>query len=306
MMTLAQIVAQLLGRASAEPPRPLSPAEHAALSRRWREIVEGDERTSDGLAGGGTGPDAFALARYLEGSMEAAERDAFEAQLVASPRRRDELLAAVAWADAVEATRMLPPAELTARAIALGTPVAATSSRTGGPIGWIERLLPRPRLAVATAALATVAIVAVGLDIALHLRAPYRQSIQLRSTPSSDLARSGEMRPEPSAREGALEQPLAPSTLAPSTPRADDRIVLTAETINALVAYHDQPTPARRQEVLAALARAGVTGFSGDRVRAIALQPKLHEQLTQRGGSLPTQIVVRLSLVGELTITIAD
>ena len=82
--------------------------------------------------------------------------------------------------------------------------------------------------------------------------------------------------------------------------------MLTAETINALLAYRNDPSPARQQQLLAALARAGSAPIAADRVRAIMLQPQLYERLTQPRGDLPTWISARFSVAGELVIAIAN
>src|SRR5262249_3192611 len=157
----------------------------------------------------------------------------------------------------------------------------------------IEWLLPRPRLAIATSALASLAIVAVGIDIALHISPQLRPGIQSEPTPPDGLP----LPPMPLAwRDSAAReqtsrlQPAARSL--PVTP--DARVVLTAETINALIAYRADPSPTRKQELLAALARAGAAPFSADRVRAIAIEPRLYEQLTQPRSGLPTRIATRL------------
>ena len=60
---------------------------------------------------------------------------------------------------------------------------SAPAKRSARFSGWIEWLLPRPRLAIATSALATFAIVAVGIDIALHTNPQFRQVIQSQSSP---------------------------------------------------------------------------------------------------------------------------
>jgi hypothetical protein len=303
-MSLEQIIARLIG--PAEPgdagPRPQSPAERRALSRRLRAIV-GDDAYERGSEAPDRGPaaDALKLAAYLDGGMSAAERDAFEAELVRLPTRRDDLIAAVDWIDQMSAQQAMPPADATALAIALerGAP-SAPATRSARFSGWIEWLLPRPRLAIATSALATFAIVAVGIDIALHTNPQFRQVIQSQSSPpgGSDAWQDTATRLPPS--NARPEQPLLPPA-----PQLGDPILFTAETINALIGYHDDPSAARRQDLLAALARAGAAEIPPDRVRSIAIQPQLVERLAQPRGSLPTQISARLSIDGELAISIA-
>jgi hypothetical protein len=121
-MSLEQIIARLIG--PAEPgdagPRPQSPAERRALSRRLRAIV-GDDAYERGSEAPDRGPaaDALKLAAYLDGGMNAAERDAFEAELVRSPARRVDLIAAADWIEQMSARQEMPPADATALALAL-------------------------------------------------------------------------------------------------------------------------------------------------------------------------------------------
>ena len=303
-MSLEQIIARLIGPAEPgeEGARPQSAAERRALSSRLRAIVDGDV----GERGGGApdhGPaaDALKLAAYLDGGMNAAERDAFEAELVRSPARRDDLVAAAEWIEQMSARQELPPAEATALAIALEQAVPSAPARhSAGFVGWIESLLPRPRLAIATSALAMVAIVAVGIDIALHTNPQFRQAIQSQSSPPGgpDAWQDSSTRLPPSS--ARPERPLLPPA-----PQLGDPILFTAETINALNAYRDDPSASRRQELLAALVRAGAPEIPVDHVRSIALQPPLVERLAKPGGSLPTHISARLSIDGELAISIA-
>ena len=121
-MSLEQIIARLIGPAETGEggPRPLSPAERRALSQRLRAIVD-DDAAERGAEAPDRGPaaDALKLAAYLDGGMSASERDAFEAELVRSPARRDDLIAAVAWIEQISAQQEMPPADATALAIAL-------------------------------------------------------------------------------------------------------------------------------------------------------------------------------------------
>jgi hypothetical protein len=301
-MSLERIIAHLIGPAEGGQPgsRTLSAAESQAISQRLRTIVDGE----DGAEGADSGPaaEALKLASYLDGSMTGPERDAFEAELVRSPARRDDLIAAAAWLDEIAAMQELPPPEVTAHAIALQTPAAAVPARrAAGFTEFIEWLLPRPRLAIATSALAALAIVAVGIDIALHTNPHFRQVIQSQSTPPGVSLAPGDGWRDSSAREPTSppERPFLPA-------KPGDPVVLTAETINALIAYRDDPSPAHRQDVLAALARAGAPPLPDDRVRAITIEPKLYERLTQPRAGLPTRIAARLSLDGELIVTIVN
>jgi hypothetical protein len=305
-MSLEQIIARLIGQA--EPgdrqAAPLSPAESHALSQRLRAIVDGD--AGEGAKGLDRGPaeDALKLAAYLDGSMSTAEREAFEAELARSAARRDELIAAAAWIDELAAKQTTPPADASALAIALETAAPAQSAtRRAGFAGLIEWLLPRPRLAFATSALASLAIVAVGIDIAFHTNPQFRQVIQSQSSPG-----------EPGISwpgDSQVSTRLPPANNNPDRPlpppaRLGDPFVLTAETINALIAYRNDPTPERQKTLLAALTRAGAAPIPADQVRAVMLQPQLYERLTQPRGGLPTFISARFSVAGELIIAIAN
>jgi len=304
-MSLDQIIARLIGPAETGDggARAQSPAERRALSRRLRAIV-GDDAAERGSEAPDRGPaaDALKFAAYLDGGMSASERDTFEAELVRSPARRDDLLAAVAWLEQISAQQAMPPADATALAIALEPEApSAPAQHSAGFSGWIEWLLPRPRLAIATSALATFAIVAVGIDIALHTNPQFRQVIQSQPTPTggSDA---------PAWQDSARLPPSNAQSrrpLLPPAPQLGDPILFTAETINALIAYRDDPSAARRRDLLATLVRAGAPEIPADRVRSIALQPQLVERMTQPRGGLPTQISARLSMDGELAISIA-
>ena len=193
--------------------------------------------------------------------MSAAERDAFEAELVRSPARRDDLIAAVDMdrADVGTARDAAGRCDRARDRTRDGSAPSAPAKHSAGFAGWIEWLLPRPRLAIATSALAMFAIVAVGIDIALHTNPQFRQVIQSQSTPAggSDAPR-GRIRSRLPPSNAQPERPLLPPA-----PQLGDPILFTAETINALIAYRDDPSAARRQELLAALVRAGARRNSG-------------------------------------------
>lgn len=265
------------------------------MAQRLRAIVDGDEPGA-GAGDHGLAADAMTLAAYLDGSMSAPERDAFEAELVRSPARRDDLIAAAAWIDELAAKQATPPADATALAIALQGPTpAGPAARGAGFAGFIEWLLPRPRLAMATSAIASIAIVAVGIDIALHTSPQFRQAIQftLPGGPGP-----GDVWRDTSARQ-------LPPDARPPAPQPGDPVILTAETINTMIAYRDNPSPARQKALLAALARAGTAPIPADQVRVIMLQPQLYERITQQRNNLPTWISARLTIGGELVIAIA-
>jgi hypothetical protein len=309
-MSLERIITRLIGQA--EPGEgvssPLSAAESRALSRHLRAIV--DDAAGEGagkVPDRGPAADALKLAAYLDDSMNAAEREAFEAELTQSPARRDELIAAAAWIDDIAARQTTPPADATALAIALETSAPAQLKRRGaGFAGLIEWLLPRPRLAFATSALASLAIVAVGVDIAFHTNPQFRQVIEAQTSPPGGQVAG---LPGDNARERSSRLPPAtdnPDRPLPPPVRLGDPIILTAEIINAVIAYRDDPTAARQKTLLAALASAGSAPIAGDQVRAIMLQPQLYERLTQPRDGLPRFISVRFSIGGELIIAAAN
>jgi hypothetical protein len=305
-MSLEQIIARLVGQAETGEPGPqaLSPGEGRALSQRLRAIVEGDNgERGEGTSDHGLAADALRLAAYLEGSMSAGERDAFEAELTRSPARRDELIAAAAWIDALAARQETAPADATALALALEpTATPARAKRGGGFAGLVEWLLPRPRLAMAASALASLAIVAVGIDIALHTNPRFQQAIQAQFSPppSGPIATPNDTMTRQMFPSGPTDRPGAPAA------QLGDPIVLTAETINALIAYRDDPSSTRQAQLLAALTRAGSAPIPADRVRAIMLQPQLYERITQQRGDLPSWISARITVAGELVIAIAN
>jgi hypothetical protein len=310
-MSLERIIARLIGQAEGGEAgtHPPSPAEGRAVSQRLRAIVEGEaaERGAE-IADHGLAADALTLAAYLDGSMTAAERDAFEAALTRSPARRDDLIAAAAWIDEIAAKQEMPPADAAALAIALERAApSGPEKRRAGFAGLIEWLLPRPRLAIATSALASIAIVAVGIDIALHTNPQFRQVIQSQSSPPGGpgLGLPGDGWRDTSSRLPPTKAPPERSFLPPA-PQLGDPIILTAETINALIAYREDPSPARQKDLLAALARAGAAPIPADQVRAIMLQPQLYERLTQQRSGLPTWISARFTIGGELVIAIAN
>ncbi len=307
-MSIEPIIARLTGQA--EHAAPLS-AAGVALARRLRAMVEseageGGFQRSDQTPDHGPAADALQLAAYLDGAMTAMERDAFEAALAQSPGRREALIAAVAWIEEVATRNENPPAALTALAIALED--GPKPAGRAGVTGFIEWLLPRPRLAIATSALASIAIVAVGFDIALHMSPSLRPAVQSPApqvAPAADRPASGVV-----MRETSMLPPMSAAvpihSPQPSVPRDGDPFVLTAETINALIAYRNDPSPARRTELLAVLARSGAPAVPVERVRTITVQSLLLERLTKPAGGLPTRIATRLSMDGVLSIAGMD
>jgi hypothetical protein len=282
------IIARLIGRAEtggAERP-PASHAEEYALAQRLRALV--GEEAEGARSDHGPAAEALQLAAYLDGAMEPAARAAFECELVRSPHRRDELLSTAAWLDELAARQELPPADATVLAMSLDTPVSVTSAKPSrqarGFAAFVERLLPQRRFAIASA-LATVLIAVVGVDIALRISPPLAP---------------------PAAEQGQVIRSFRD---APSALQAGQRnvMILTAETINALIAFQEQqPADAQRAELLRTLARAGASALDAGNVRAVTLQPRLSEYLARRTGPLPTTISATLAPDGTLALERAD
>ena len=90
-MSIELIINRLIGQAESGNPEPLSQVEGRALSQCLRALVDA-EAGEQGTAGldRGAAAEALQLAAYLDGGMDAAERAAFERDLVRSPERRDE------------------------------------------------------------------------------------------------------------------------------------------------------------------------------------------------------------------------
>jgi hypothetical protein len=290
-MSLEQAIARLLGQPDEATTTPLSREESRALAERLRDIVDGEAaHAAPEGPDRGAAAEAVQLAVYLEGSMEPGERAAFEQELAASPHRRESLLSIAAWLDRIDSMQDEPPAAALSRAIALeaSSPPAV---RRWGMATVIEWLLPRPRLAMVTSALASVAIVAVGLDIALHM------------SPLMNPA-------SPPAIEDTGDRPPIRTQLPPPVstiqPLPQGRIMLTAETINAINAYQDKPAPQQLQALLQALARAGAGPLDARNIRSVTLQPGLAERLRQRTTSLPTVIAAAIGMDGTLRLESID
>jgi hypothetical protein len=286
-MSIEPMINRMIGQAETGGGEHLSHEESRQLSQRLRELVakEADEAVSPDR---GAAAEALLLAAYLDGGMDPAERAAYERELTYSPERRDELVDAAAWLDVLAARSELPPADATELLMTLDTPAAAPPPRGRGLAALIEWLLPRPRLAIATSALATLAIAGVSLDLALHF-SPLRTTF---SPPATETVRTF----------GPIDSPNT-QTMRPMLP---NRILLTAETINAMVAYQENPSEQQRSELLRALIRAGAPAIDTSKVQSIAVLPRLAEWLRQRGGRLPAAILATLSPNGTLTLENAD
>jgi hypothetical protein len=302
-MSIEPIIARLIGRAEQgdATPRPVSPEEGRELSRRLRDLVNAD--AGGGAPDQGSAEEALKLAAYLDGTMGADERAAFERDLVHSPQRREELISAAAWLDEIEAKRQLPPASIAARALALDVarPRAATEGWWVRFVRSLDATFSGRRLAVATTALASVAIVAVGLDIALHTNPA------LFGTPESGTT--------PQLQAGAPNWPdrvaLEPRARMPSEETRPPRFALpmraseinsNAELIDAVIAYHDDPSQRNRQQLLAALARGGLPAQEAGLVQTIEVQKRLRDRFGSAGGR--RVLTVAISLVSDGTLTL--
>jgi hypothetical protein len=269
---------------------PLSAAQSRALSWRLREVFETGEPGSIGLDRGAAA-DAMQLAAYLAGSLAAAERAAFERNLAESPDRREALLSAAAWLDRLATMQDEPSAAAFERGLALDPPAPPPRPRWQAAAEW---LLPGPRLAIATSALATLAIAAVGLDIAMHL------SPSMQPTPPPGITAPAEPPPMRTILPSDSMLPPAARTREPG------RAPLTAESINAINAYLERPEPQRLQDLLTTLARAGAGTFAPGSIHKVALAPEMAERLRQRAGRLPTSISASLSMDGTLRLEAVD
>ena len=270
---------------------------------RLRAIVDDDagEHVSE-AADHGPAADALKLAAYLDGGMSASERDAFEAELVRSPARRDDLIAAVDWIEQMSAHQAMPPADATALAIALEREAPVRSCEAVGRIQRLDRM---------AAAAATMGHRNLGAGHVRHRRGRHRHRAPHQSAvPAGDpIAVLAGRRLGCAGVAGYLAtaavECAAGTAIAPA----------------GAAARRSNPVHRRDHQCVARLPRrsfggtaAGSAGGAGarwraeipaDRVRAIAIQPQLVERLTKPRGDLPTQISARLSLDGELAISIA-
>jgi len=290
-MTIEPIITRLIGKAEQGDAGPVPQPAGAGdpLGRRLREILGEDAIGRHDAPDRGSAEEAAKLAAYLDGSMDAGERTDYERALADSPQRRDELIGATAWLDAIDANKQAPPGHLTAHALALDTPsAAAVTAPRLGIVSFVEWLFPRPRLAMATSAISAFAIVAVGLDVAFHLNAPEQPSAPWTSP------ERGFMPPPP----GATDQPWINPTILQG---GQGTIAITADLRTAAIGYHDDPSPAHRQQLLAALARAGMAPLDVGRVQMITVQARLYDQLPQRSPRV-SQMSVSLSADGDLEL----
>jgi len=283
-LLISRLIGQ--GEASDAGQPPLSAAQSQALSRRLRGILETGQPSSTGLDRG-PAAEAMQLAAYLAGTMAPAERASFERELAESPDRRDALLSAAAWLDRLATLQDEPSPAALERVSALESPATPPRPWWQAAAEW---LLPGPRLAIATSALATIAIVAVGLDIAMHM------SPSVQPAPQPNVATTAETPP--------MRTILPPNSMVPPAARTGEqgRAPLTAETINAITAYLERPEPQQIQGLLVALTRAGAGTFAPSGVQKVAMAPEMAERLRQRGGRLPTRISASLSMDGTLRL----
>lgn len=307
-MSIDLIVTRLIGQGEqGDKSPPLAPGASYALSQRLRDLV-GAEAGGPHAADRGQAEEALRLAAYLDGTMDAAERTAYERELARSAARREELVGAAAWLDEIEARRQAPPAELSAFAVALGernaAPVAASTWRER-VAAWLERLFPTRRLAYATSALASVAILAVGLDIALHLspRSTTTQQVVMAPTTAAHPPRVAE-RPwheHPQARE-ADGRPMQYSM----PPQGQVDVEFRPELLQALLAYRKDSSQPQRQQLLAALARAGLTAEDARRITTITVQPQLYEYADLGSASPVVRIAGRINPDGSLVLDVGQ
>lgn len=304
-MSIETIVTRLIGEGEqGDRSPPLAPGASYALSQRLRAMVAGDTGGAP-APDCGTAEEALKLACYLDGTMDASERAAYERALAGSPERRDDLVSAAAWLAEIEAKKQAPPAELTALALALddARPARIEAARPSGFVAFLERLFPGPRLAVATSAIASVAIVAVGLDIALHVTNPgLAPSHQVAGVPSTTVAHPPRSNERPWVDPQTRNPEQRPMVYAMPPGHAD--LALNRELMDAVLAYRKNPTLPQRQQLLAALARAGLTAEDARRVETITVQQALYEQLALGAASPVASILTQLTDDGRLVLDV--
>jgi hypothetical protein len=234
--------------------------------------------------------------------MDAPERAAYERELVRSPERRDELVSAAAWLDEIEGRQEAPPVELTALALALDG-ARPEPQRRSGFVAFIERMFPGPRLAIATSAIASFAIVAVGFDVALHVNPRLMPTQQVAVGPGAT----------PAAHP---HYPNERPWVDPSAQRPDDRPTMTyptreaplfegavgPELRDALLAFRRDASQPHRQQLLVALAGAGLRAADARRVTSIMVQPALYDL---GATNTDARIMARLAVDGTLVLEVA-
>ena len=194
----------------------VSPAVRRALAQQLRERIDRAAGSKDITSE--PGDDALAetmrLAAYLDGQMAEQEKASFENDLALSCDRRNALISAVAWLDAVDAQQISAPAHLIDQAIAL-----ETSSSTVVAKPWLGRvakliasLVPRNRWALATSGAAAIVVLAIGLPL-VRQQAP--EPSTARPVPRIDVAELD--------KPNAATDPALPPAPAPMAATPDER-----------------------------------------------------------------------------------
>jgi len=245
---MSRIEALIRRLAGGEGQEPLSPAEERALRLA---VHDGAEETARSGEDGGAAAEHLRLAAYLDGTMTAREKAAFEQELARSPAGREQLISAAAWLDDIEAKRQSAPDHLVRQALALH---AAKSDETAE--AWWQQWLPAPRRpwVLAAAALASVAIVIVGIQVVRQVTS---------SGPSFKLPEIAGVDRPAETRPAALKR----------------KIDASAELIGAVLAYDRNPGAQQRADLLARLKGSGTVGIDLDRIQTIEIEKALKDRL---------------------------
>ncbi len=264
------LIRRLVGGEGPEPP--LSAAEQHALRAA---LADGSGPEARGEADRDAAADHMRLAAYLDGSMTADERAAFEQELARSPAAREELISAVAWLDEVDAKRQSAPDHLVRQALAL-----PAGPRTAGEAWW-RGWLPAPGRGwvFAAAAIAGVLIALVAIQV-------------VRQAPSSG----------PSFRLPDLAGRDKPLESRPAVTRW--RITVSPELIAALLAYDRNPEKDERARLAARLKEDGTIPIELTS-ESILVEQRLRERL-QRNDPPAAIFITRSADNGSVILSSAD
>jgi hypothetical protein len=248
-MSLNPIDALTRRLAGGEGQEPLSPAEERAL--RLAVHAGAEETGARSRDDRDAAAEHLRLAAYLDGTMTAQEKAAFERELAQSPAGREQLISAVAWSDDIDAKRQSAPDHLVRQAVALHS---ARSGQTAG--AWWQQWLPASRRpwVLAAGALASIAIAIVGVLVVRQVTSP-APSFKLPDIAGVD--RPAETRP------AALKR----------------KVDASAELTGAVLAYDRNPGAQQRADLLARLEGPGTAGIDLDRIRTIELEKALRDRL---------------------------
>jgi hypothetical protein len=251
---------------------PLSPAQERAV----RLAVHGGAEAAGARsrAGRDAAAEHLRLAAYLDGTMTAQEKAAFEEELARSPFGREQLISAAAWLDDIGAKRQSAPDHLVQQALALD---AADSRQTAEP--WWQWLAPRRRWVLAAGALASVAIVLVAIQAA-------------RQVTSSG----------PSFKPPEIAGADRPAETRPAALKR--KVDASPELVSAILAYDRNPGTEQRKELLARLMGPSTLGIDLDRIQTIEIDKALRDRL--QAGAPPATISLAAPAADRLVLGLAD